>query len=59
VKGYPFEVAVLAGHDLTGVILVDHIKSVDWRAGRAEKIAHCATDVIDEVRASLGPLLAY
>lgn len=59
VKGYPFEVAVPAGHGATGVILVDHVKSVDWRARRAEKIAHCATEVVDEVRARLAPLLGY
>jgi hypothetical protein len=29
-KGYPFEVLVPAGHGITGVILTDHVKSVDW-----------------------------
>lgn len=58
-KGYPFEVAIPAGHDLTGVILADHVKSVDWRARRAERIAHCAPEVLDEVRARLAPLLGY
>jgi mRNA-degrading endonuclease toxin of MazEF toxin-antitoxin module len=36
-KGYPFEVAVPAGHAATGVILADHVKSVDWKARRAAK----------------------
>ena len=58
-KGYPFEVVVSAGHGATGVILADHLKSVDWKARRAEKLGRCATDVIDEVRAKLAPLLAY
>ena len=30
-KGYPFEVPVPTGHGTTGVILADHIKSVDWK----------------------------
>ena len=59
VKGYPFEVAVPAGHGTTGVILADHVKSVDWKARRSEKLGHCPTEVIDEVRARLAPLLGY
>jgi mRNA interferase MazF len=31
-KGYPFEVAVPSGYGATGVILADHVKSVDWKA---------------------------
>ncbi len=58
-KGYPFEVAVPAGHGATGVILTDHLKSVDWKARRAEKRGHCPPDVLDEVRARLVPLLGY
>ena len=58
-KGYPFEVAVPAGQAVTGVILADHVKSVDWRARRAEKLGHCTNEVIDEVRAKLAPLLGY
>jgi mRNA interferase MazF len=58
-KGYPFEVAVPAGSGTTGVILADHVKSVDWKARRAEKLGHCTTDVIDGVRARLAPLLGY
>jgi mRNA interferase MazF len=58
-KGYPFEVPVPAGHGATGVILADHLKSVDWKARRAEKLGHCPTEVLDEVRARLAPLLGY
>ena len=58
-KGYPFEVAVPAGHRATGVSLADHVKSVDWKARRAEKLGRCPTEVIDEVRARLAPLLGY
>lgn len=58
-KGYPFEVAVPAGQGATGVILADDIKSVDWKARRAEKLGTCSSEVMDEVRARLAPLLGY
>lgn len=58
-NGYPFEVAVPAAHGATGVILADHVKSVDWKARRAEKAGRCPTEAIDEVRSRLAPLLGY
>jgi len=36
VKGYPFEVAVPKGLSVAGVVLADQVKSLDWRARRAE-----------------------
>ena len=39
VKGYPFEVALPAGLDLTGVILSDQVKSLDWRGRNAAAAA--------------------
>jgi mRNA interferase MazF len=38
VKGYPFEVPIPAGARVRGVILADHLKSVDWRARNAERV---------------------
>jgi mRNA interferase MazF len=58
-KGYPFEVLVPSGHGAAGVILADHLKSVDWKARRVEKIGRCSADVINEVLARLAPLLGY
>ena len=58
-KVYPFEVAVSVRPGTTGVILSDHIKSVDWKSRRAEKTGRCPADVIDEVRAKIAPLLGY
>lgn len=31
-KGYPFEVPIPAGAAVSGVILADQLKSIDWRA---------------------------
>lgn len=30
VKGYPFEVTLLKGLEVTGVVLADQVKSLDW-----------------------------
>ena len=35
-KGYPFETVLPKNLKVTGVVLADQIKSVDWRARRAE-----------------------
>ncbi len=59
VKGYPFEVAVPAGVGATGVILADHLKSVDWKEREAVRLGRCPSAVMEEVRAKLAPLLGY
>ena len=35
-KGYPFEVAVKSSAKIMGVILADHLKSIDWKERDAE-----------------------
>ena len=35
IKGYPFEVVLPAGLTVTGAILSDQVKSLDWRARNA------------------------
>ena len=59
VRGYPFEVAVPAGIATPGVILADQLKSIDWRARRAEFLGRCTTETIDDLRAKLAPLLGF
>ena len=39
----------------TGVILADHVKSVDWKGRRAERARRCSTEAIDEVRSDWRP----
>jgi mRNA interferase MazF len=58
-KDYPFEVAVPDGCGVTGVILADHAKSVDYKARRAIRAGRCAANSLDEVLARLAPLLGY
>lgn len=43
IKGYPFEVALPAGLALHGVVLADHVRSVDWRVRQADYL-----DVVPE-----------
>jgi mRNA interferase MazF len=58
-KGYPFEVPVSGIQDPTGVILVDQVKSVDWKARKAEKIGRCPSEVLEDVRAGSRRLLGH
>ncbi len=58
-KGYPFEVALPSGSGVSGVILADHVKSVDWKARRVEKIGKCPIEQVNEVVGKLAPLLGY
>ena len=51
VKGYPFEVAIPAGLPVSGVILSDHIKSLDWRARKAEWVCSLPPQTTAEVLA--------
>ena len=58
-KGYPFEVPVPVALEAKGVVLADQVKSIDWKARRAEKMGRCPAEVINEVLARLAPLLGY
>jgi mRNA interferase MazF len=58
-KGYPFEVAIPTSRGASGVILADHVKSIDWKARHAERLGRCTNEVLEEVRAKLAPLLGY
>ncbi len=57
VKGYPFEVLVPEGLPISGVILSDQVKSMDWRARNAERICLLSPAVIVEVLGKLRTLL--
>jgi mRNA interferase MazF len=48
VKGYPFEVRLPAGLRVSGAILADQLKSVDWRARNAERIGVLPDAVANE-----------
>jgi mRNA interferase MazF len=56
-KGYAFEVALPDNLPVQGVVLADHVKSADWQERGCEYITSVPTEVLDEVRAKLKPLL--
>jgi mRNA interferase MazF len=58
IKGYPFEVAIPAGLDVTGAVLSDQVKSLDWRARRAAWICRLPEGTVTDVLARLATLLA-
>ncbi len=57
VKGYPFEVLVPARMKVSGAILSDQVKSLDWRARRAELIIRVPEPIVSEVLQKIGVLL--
>jgi mRNA interferase MazF len=57
IKGYPFEALLPAGLPVTGVVLADQIKSLDWLARRAEWICRLPEATIIEVLQKLLALL--
>jgi len=58
-KGYPFETVLPAGLKITGVILSDAIKNLDWRARNARYIDDAPPAVLASVREQLGLLLGF
>ena len=58
VKGYPFEVRLPPDLPVTGVILADQVKSLDWRARKAEVACKVPDEVVQEVLLKLGTLLS-
>ena len=56
-KGYPFEVALPQEVDVTGVVLSDQVKSLDWRVRKADFKERLSEEVTNEVLAKLGTLL--
>jgi mRNA interferase MazF len=58
IKGYPFEVVLPAGLAVTGAILSDQVKSLDWRARNASFICTLPTPTIAEVLQKLNTLVS-
>jgi mRNA interferase MazF len=57
VKGYPFEVALPQKGKITGVVLADQLRSLDWRARKAEFAAKAPADTVEEALAKLRTLV--
>ena len=57
VKGYPFEVPLPENLEITGVVLADQVKSLDWRARDAEIADVAPEPTTAEVLGKLNALL--
>ena len=56
-KGYPFEVAIPPGLPIDGVILADHVKSLDWQLREATFVSRLPNEILESVLEMLNTLL--
>ncbi|SHJ46116.1 endoribonuclease MazF [Desulfofundulus thermosubterraneus] len=57
IKGYPFEVELPEKLKVSGAVLADQIKSLDWRARRAEFACRAPAEVLAETLAKIRTLI--
>lgn len=57
IKGYPFEVRIPDGLPVSGTVLADEVKSLDWRARDADLMCRLSRDTVGEVLGKLRTLL--
>lgn len=58
VKGYPFEVPIPGGCSVSGVILSDQVKSLDWKARDVEFLCELPEETVDETLGKLRTLMS-
>ncbi len=56
-KGYPFEVLLPKDLSVTGVVLADQVKSLDWRSRQAQFACLAPQEVIAEVLQKISTLI--
>lgn len=59
IKGYPFEVILPEKHKVSGAVLSDQIKSLDWQVRKAKFIISLPEDILEEVLAKIHTLLRF
>ena len=48
-RNYPFHVAIPAGDGVTGFVMVEQVKSIDFRTRKAKRLGKAPVGVLDEV----------
>jgi mRNA interferase MazF len=48
-RGYPFHVAVVNDPEVTGFVMVEQVKSIDFHARKAKRIGRASDSVLEEV----------
>jgi mRNA interferase MazF len=56
-RGYPFHIPIAEGQPVTGFVMVDRVRSTDFRARRATRIGKAPISLLDEVLAVLDACL--
>jgi mRNA interferase MazF len=49
VRDFPFHVPIPKGSNLTGFVMVEQVKSVDFRSRRAKRIEHGSDELLSDV----------
>ena len=57
VKGYPFEVVIPDGSKVTGAILSDQVRNLDWKMRRVSRIGKLDETIVKDVLKKLLVLL--
>ena len=57
VKGFSFEVLLPENMQPEGVVLIHHLRSVDWKTRRIKFVEKAPISVIEEICAKLEPLI--
>jgi len=56
-RDYPFHVAIPEGHGVSGYVMVEQVKSLDFHARSAERIGRAPPQVLDEALSLLDACL--
>ncbi len=48
-RGYPFHVAIPAGDSVTGFVMVEQVKSIDFQARKAKRLGQASAELLGEV----------
>lgn len=58
-KSYPFEVKLPPDIKISGVILTDQIKNLDWKVRKVKFICRLSDEYIQEVQGKIRALIGY
>src|SRR5664279_1026233 len=56
-KGYPFEVKLPAGLKVTGVVLSDQVRTIDWAERKVRIEDHVPDEFIEQIQTKLSKLI--
>jgi len=57
IKGYPFEVVIPQGLKVSGAVLADQLKCVDWRARNAAFLCEMPAEIVQAILDGIDALL--